>query len=280
MRTKTQHTMYLDDTLFRIIHYRGRKYSKEAAAGNYKKLQRRFHPDKNIENREAATLVTQQINIAYNILNNHESHKEYMYWGRMMSETASVNWQDMDKCLEIYVDEGVNFADPRREFPTEAPDITETNDKREQEEEEEYWRKQEQEQNNRNSYMPAPTEEEIHGEEMYEEETATEEANEDVDENRPPGDNNNSRNNNTRRKSFMKEVRRIHDHRNRKDRGKGLEFKIEWDRANILPGWESADLIIKEFPAKLATYVRNLSSRRQRALINRYEEIQDLIAKY
>lgn len=89
-----------------------------------------------------------------------------------------------------------------------------------------------------------------------------------------------SEQNNKRRRSYMKKIKRIVDHRKRKDRGGKLQFKVQWDGIKTHPEWEDASLLTENFPNDLLNYVLSLSNRRQKPLVKGNQIIEDLIANY
>lgn len=76
----------------------------------------------------------------------------------------------------------------------------------------------------------------------------------------------------------MKEIENILGIQDRKNRGHGLQFKVKWARVKKAPSWESADLLIQEFPEQLAEYTFSLGLVKQKNLIKKYEKIEDLMA--
>ena len=61
-----------------------------------------------------------------------------------------------------------------------------------------------------------------------------------------------------KKRLYMKEIETILGIQDRKNRGHGLQFKVKWARVKIAPSWESADLLIQEFPEQLAQYISSL----------------------
>lgn len=248
---------YYSHFLFDLIQFRGERYSKDAAAKNWRKLNLKLHPDRQPAGTSSEALTI--INQAYNILNNKKSHLRYAEEGDTDTELYCLNWEFAAEVVEwIYNNEEIKLVDESLPYPTLEPDLKDEEDDRERDEE---WAKeQNKKEENRNNWRPESPEE---GED---EPIAAED------------EQNNTQKADKKRRAYMKKIEKILGDQDRKCRGTGLQFKIKWAGVNVAPAWEQAGLIAEHFPMELKEYITKLGPKRQKNLLKNYTIIEELFA--
>lgn len=83
-----------------------------------------------------------------------------------------------------------------------------------------------------------------------------------------------------RRKSYMGEIESILCHRDRRNRGRGLEFKVKWAGIKIPPTWELAQTMIDHFPRRTAQYLKTLSDRSIGNIVKKYDKIVEILKNH